>query len=182
MIWAFLVLLVLTVLIHLGIPRISKRYGPAVEARFVERLKPIPGQGDDSLLNAANLGKWIRDNPDSARGYASPILFPLDFLFMLTLGGALACGSVFLARHAMLVSGFPPAIWLIIPLVYVAADFVEDTLLIGIFRDSTRLTDQAFLRLARTTRIKIISVCAGFLVFGALLVLAIARCYFKSPG
>jgi hypothetical protein len=169
----FLVCAAVTILLQFTIPHFSSPYGAAVKARFVERSKTIPeGETGDLPLNEQNLRQWISSYPESARGYASPVLFPLDILFLFALGIALATGSVFFARHAMLVSDVWPVIWWIIPAVYLASDFVEDVLLIGILKNPQRLTARSFSSLALATDIKIKSVTTGFCQIVALGVLA----------
>lgn len=174
MIWTFIVLAILAALIHFSIPTFSKRYGAAVKARFVERANTIPGQAN-GRLDQESLKEWISSNTRSARGYAFPVLFPLDFLFLLALGGALACGSAFFAAHAMFVSAWAQLIWFILPLIYVATDLIEDTLLIWVFNDAKRLTPGVFATLAFMTALKIKSVIAGFAQFAVLLALAAAK-------
>jgi hypothetical protein len=169
----FLVCAAVTILLQFTIPHFSSPYGAAVKARFIERPKTIPeGETGDVPLNEENLRQWILSYPESAKGYASPVLFPLDILFLFALGIALATGSVFFARHAVLVSDIWPVIWWIIPIVYLVSDFVEDVLLIGILKDSQRLTAQSFSSLALATDIKIKSVIAGLCQLAALVVLA----------
>jgi len=171
--WAFLVSAAIALLLNLAIPLVSSRYGDAVKARFVERSKIIPGEDTDhASLDQPNLKHWILSNPQSAGGYACPVLFPLDYLFLFALGASLAFGSVFFARHAVLASGLPCWIWWIIPTVYVAADFVEDGLLIGFLKNPDRLTDESFSALTSATSVKIRSVIAGFCQLAALAVLA----------
>jgi hypothetical protein len=170
---AFLVSAAIALLLNFAIPFVSSRYGEAVKARFVERSNIIPGEDTDhASLDQPNLKHWILSNPQSAGGYACPVLFPLDYLFLFALGGSLAFGSMFFARHAVLVSGLPWWIWWIIPTVYVAADFVEDGLLIGFLKNPDWLTDERFSTLAWATSVKIKSVIAGFCQLAALAVLA----------
>ncbi len=169
----FLVCAAVTILPQFTIPHFSSLYGAAVKERFVERSKTIHEAGTGDIpLNEQNLHQWISSYPESARGYASPVLFPLDILFLFALGIALATGSVFFARNALLVSDVWPVIWWIIPAVYLVSDFVEDVLLIGILKNPQRLTARSFSSLALATKIKIKSVTAGFCQLAALGVLA----------
>ena len=169
----FLVCAAVTILLQFTIPHFSSPYGAAVKARFVERSKTIPeGESGDVPLNEENLRQWISSYPESAKGYASPVLFPLDILFLFALGIALATGSVFFARNAVLVSDVWPVIWWIIPTVYLVADFVEDVILIGVMKNPQRLTARSFSSLALATDIKIRSVIAGFCQLAALAFLA----------
>jgi hypothetical protein len=170
---AFVVSAAIALLLNFAIPFVASRYGAAVKARFVERSKIIPGEDSDhASLDQPNLKHWILSNPRSAGGYACPVLFPLDYVFLFALGASLAFGSMFFARHAVLVSGLPCWIWWILPAVYVAADFVEDGLLIGFLKNPDWLTDERFSALARATSVKIKSVIAGICQLAALAVLA----------
>jgi hypothetical protein len=169
----FLVSAAVTILLQFTIPHFSSPYGAAVKARFVERSKTIAEGGTgDVPLNEENLRSWISSYPEFAKGYASPVLFPLDILFLFALGIALATGSVFFARHAVLVSDVWPVIWWIIPMVYLVSDLVEDIILMGVLKNPQRLTAQSFSSLALATDIKIKSVSAGFCQLAALVVLA----------
>lgn len=168
--WTFWALLIITLALQFGIPMVSKRYGAAVAARFVERSKIIPGS-TPVALNLANLKDWITTNPAFARGYACPVLWPLDFVFMLALAGTTASGAVLAAPHLAWVSGWPWWIWCAIPAIYLAADFTEDVVLVGIFKNPSSLTHSNYAVLTTATSIKIKSAGAAI---SMLLLLGIA--------
>lgn len=175
--WTFLILVAATVLLHFAIPWFSADYGSAVQARFVERLKTIPVRDGTVPFDFANFGNWIAANPQSARGYACPILFPLDFVFMFTLGGALGCGSAWIASG---VFAYPSWIWWIIPSIYVVADFVEDILLVRFLRNPAKLTTAAFSAMSLATGLKIKSIFAAFALL--ILLVAIRLCFWWLTG
>ena len=169
--WVFWGTLTLTLLLQFGIPLVSKRYGAAVEARFVERLKPIP-EPQPVALDLPNLKNWFVANPASARGYASPVLWPLDFVFMFALAAATASGAVLAAPHVGWVSGWPWWMWCIFPAIYLAADFVEDVLLLSFLRNPASLSRGNYGVLSTTTRIKIVFAIAAIIVASILIVAA----------
>ena len=165
-------------LLQIGIPHISKTYGPAVKARFVERPKTTQPPGVPTKpITAASLAAWIDANPASAAGYASPVLFPLDFIFMFALSGALGLGSVWAASCVTWVSAVPWWVWWLFPLAYLLADFVEDVLLVGFLRNPGRLNPASFGRLSWATKLKIWLVVAAMLLFGALAASALIKVY-----
>lgn len=162
--------------LQFGIPAISMQYGPAVEARFVERLNIIPGP-KEVPLDLQNLKDWIIANSAAARGYVCPVLFPLDFIFMLALAAATAVGAALTARHAPWISDWPRWIWFIIPVIYLVADFVEDVLLIGVLRKPASLAVGNFAMLARATSIKIKTATAAIILLVILSTVASVRVY-----
>lgn len=100
------------------IGQVANGIGPEVAARFLER---------DSY-KAEGLRHFVKSEPDQARGYAYPVLFPLDLLFMIFLGGFLAIASMASAESIPWLRGFAWA-FVVAPAAYVASDLVEDVLL-----------------------------------------------------
>jgi hypothetical protein len=98
---------------------VADRYGQEVADRFLERRK---------FYDRTYLRDWVSANPGAARGYAFPVLFPLDLLFMVSLGAFLAIGSVIAAETVEALRNFA---WLfaVVPVTYVVLDLVEDVLL-----------------------------------------------------
>lgn len=174
--WIFWGTLAVTLLLQFGIPLVSKRYGAAVEARFVERLKIIPGS-TFVALDLPNLKDWIVANPESARGYACPVLWPLDFVFMFALAGVTASGALLAAPHAGWVSSWPWRVWCIIPAIYLAADFIEDVLLVGFLRNPASLSDGGYAVLSAATSIKIKSATAAIIVTVVLGLVALTKVF-----
>ena len=54
---------------------------------------------------------------------------PLDFLYLMALGGFLALAARTLASVTPAVSQLSPCWWLVLPLTYMIADFLEDRLI-----------------------------------------------------
>ena len=156
----------LTVIIKLVV---TPKYGEDVHARFFERLNYIPSQ-KPQLLSQATLTAWLADpEHDRAKhGYVYPVLFPLDFVFLLSLGAFLELVSVSIADRVSFLSGIPTIVWWVFPALYVVADGAEDTLAAGIFKSIIPLTRRSYSLLRKLTAIKLAAVSmaigqAGFL-------------------
>jgi hypothetical protein len=173
---AFWVLAAVTLLLQVGMPLVSVKYGPAVKARFVERSKMIPGDHSPELpLTRQTLTDWILQHPTEAAGYASPVLFPLDLLFLISLATALGFGSEWLARHGLFISGLPWWVWWAPPAVYAFADLSEDAMLVVMFKDPDWISPGTFWWLEQSTLLKIGFVIAAGCEFAGAGVLAAAR-------
>src|SRR5258708_6833205 len=116
-----------------------------VEARYVPENSRDPTVADrflekPSRHSAEFIRGWVEKYPSAARHYAFPVLFPLDLLFIIFLGGFLGLGSVLTADTIDWLKRFA---WLfaIIPAVYVLADLIEDTLLARLLLDAQAITD-----------------------------------------
>jgi hypothetical protein len=105
-----------TIGLQFAIGYIAGRYGVRVGNRFLERGKAYTERDIEGLT------------PAEARGYAFPVLFPLDLSFMVFLGGFLGLASEGAAES---ISLFKNVAWLfaIVPALHVVADFLEDVLL-----------------------------------------------------
>jgi hypothetical protein len=105
-----------TIGLFFAIGMVSAHYGKNVESRFLER---------GTLYTASDLKDL---SPEEAHGYVWPVLFPLDFMFMILLGGFLGLASIETADSIPALRRFD---WLfvVIPAIYVVADLTEDTLL-----------------------------------------------------
>jgi hypothetical protein len=140
---------------------VAPRYGGDVEARFLERIKYIPSQTE--VLGPKTLARWLSDETHSntVKGYVFPVLFPLDFIFLICLVcfsdshllrwrtglefcPAFRCGSGGPCRHAT---------WRLIlqRMVSIAA----------IFKSFVPLTDGSFRLLSALTATKIATVTAS---------------------
>lgn len=176
-------LLVATAVVYLFIRNVASvgNYGIDVADRFVERLAYIPSK-TRSLLTRDNLAEWLADpkNRAAAAGYVMPVLFPLDLLFLLLLGSLLGVASMTLAGELPPLRAIPGAIWWILPLVYLAADLAEDTLMVGIFKSIVPLTDGWFRVLHALTGIKIASLTAAFGQVGFLGILCVLLSIFPA--
>jgi hypothetical protein len=110
--------------------------GTAVSDRFLERSESIPPEPKTAPLpiDASNLRAWVtsRDTAAYARAYAWRVM-PLDLVYLAVLGGFLALGAYTLASSVAWPPGLerlPLWVWLVLPAIYVLADFFEDSLII----------------------------------------------------
>jgi hypothetical protein len=138
---------------------ITPKYGEDVQSRFIERIKYIPSQKPD-LLSRRNLARWLTDgtNSKAISGYVFPVLFPIDFLFLVSLGLLLGIASVALAGRFDFLSNVPHWIWWLFPSLYMASDFFEDVAVIALFKLLVPLTDGSYSLLSRLTAIKLVTV------------------------
>jgi hypothetical protein len=149
----------------------AKNYVADVAHRFVERLAYIPSE-TQRLLTRESLAKWLADpkNADAVTGYVAPVLFPIDLLSLLLLGGLFGVGSTTFAGKLPMLGG-TSSIWWILPLLYLVSDLAEDTMMAGIFKSFVRLTDASFQQLHALARIKIAT--AAIAEFGFLAALCV---------
>src|SRR2546428_12170497 len=114
-----IVLCIATAVVYGATQLVSKRYGDKVRARFLER---------NPTYTAESLSTWVQSNPQAAAGYAFPVLFPLDLLFMAFLAAFLTVASFGLAGTVDRLAGVA---WLfvLLPILYLAVDLAEDTML-----------------------------------------------------
>jgi uncharacterized protein YjbI with pentapeptide repeats len=100
---------------------------------------------------------FLRERQAAAAFYRKPILLPLDFLVMILFAGAMA----FASWHWFSASGVQwPWLALILPSIYLLADFAEDVRLMAILENRT-VSDHAIASLKRLTALKLFAVCAG---------------------
>jgi hypothetical protein len=171
---------------HFGLKWVAPKFGEDVKARFVERLKYIPSfkaPGDkdgqhagEAALNEANFAAWLAkpDNQSSRRGYAIPVLFPLDILFLVALGSLLGMVSLLLAGQVGAVVGWPVCVWWLFPAAYMAFDLLEDVLLITLLTMPSLLNDGTFRALSAFTGAKIGTVVVAIGQVGLLALACIA--------
>jgi hypothetical protein len=136
-----------TISLFFVIDIVAKRHGPKVAERFFER---------NAAYAKADLETFVSMSPADARGYAFPVLFPLDLMFMVFLGGFLGCASVAAAES---ISALERMAWLfsIGPALYVAADFIEDVLLARMLCAPAVISQDAVDRVQRFTKAKFIT-------------------------
>src|ERR1700722_18335281 len=98
-------------------------YGVDVADRFVERLAYIPSK-TQSLLTRGNLENWLADPEHSVAGksYGTPVLFPLDLIFLLLLGCFLGVASTAVVGEVPMLGAVPRAIFWILPLLFLLCD------------------------------------------------------------
>jgi hypothetical protein len=121
--------------------------GAAVSDRFLERSKTIPPEPriEPIPIDANNLRAWVtsEDTAGYARAYAWRVM-PLDFIYLVVLGGFLALGAYTLASTVAwppTLARLPLWVWLIFPAVYTIADFVEDSLIILLMTQPSRISN-----------------------------------------
>jgi hypothetical protein len=128
------------------ISMVASPLGTAVSERFLERPGKLPAEvSDQEDLTASILRAWVTQEATAkhAKGYARRVM-PLDMLYLVFLG-------LFLGLAAVLMAGFvkwPPNFhtvplwfWWIAPVVYIACDFCEDSLIIGLLTWPSGITD-----------------------------------------
>ena len=182
---AVIVVAVIFAILHFGLKYwVTPKFGDDVKARFVERLKyipsfKVPGSPDsEAALNEANFATWLAkpDNQASRRGYAFPVLFPLDILFLVALGSLLGMVSLLLAGQVGPLRGWPVWVWWLFPVAYLAFDLLEDVLLIALLTMPSLLNGGTFRALSAFTSGKIGTVIVAIGQVGLLaLAWAVAR-------
>lgn len=126
----------------------------ADEPKLERRLERHPDYTADSLKT------WIADNGAAARKYVSPILFPIDVIFLIFAGAALAVASFrFAGAHDLLASSAP--LFLILPILYVLADGLEDILLARMLSAQDTITPSLVGFVQGVTKVKIWSFTAA---------------------
>ena len=169
-----LILLVVTIGLTLLLKySVASKYGPDVAARFLERLNFVPSQMPP-LLSRENLARWVGDPAQAAAkdGYAMPVLFPFDLLFMICLSALLAFASVLIVEHLRFLSGLPLWIWWLLPLGYMSADLAEDCAIFLVLRGNLPLTDAVYGLMRHLTGAKPATVSIAIGQVGFLAVLA----------
>jgi hypothetical protein len=167
-------LIVLTVSLTLLLKYVITRpYGFDVQARFLERLNYVPSQ-EPKLLTKLALAEWL-EGPSHIgwiRGYVFPVLFPFDILFLASLGVLLGLWSADLASRFAFLSQIPSWVWWTLPVLYMVADFAEDSAIAVVLTSAVPLTDNSFSLLRGLTTAKLATVSLASGQVGFLLALA----------
>jgi hypothetical protein len=180
---AIIVLAIVTAVLHLSLRYyVVPQFGRDVQDRFIERDKYIPSLRDqhlpdnDGALTAANLLRWISDPAHRSyrQGYVTPVILPLDLLFLIAVGSLLGCLSQFLASRIGLISAWPIIVWWVLPLAYMLCDFIEDGLIVILLSWPSLLHETSFQALRVSTTAKLFTIGAAILEVGALLATWIA--------
>jgi hypothetical protein len=147
-------------------------YGVGALAEHSLKVERLPEKG--LAYTTENL-KTLAANRTMASKYVFPVLVPLDLLVMILLAASMALGSAFWARSM----GLPPeAIWivLLLPAAYVAADLIEDSMLVVMLTYQETINDAFVGWMKVFTVIKMGSVLgAGAQTLG-FLILALGKC------
>jgi hypothetical protein len=120
---------------------------------------------------AADVAALAQDQRTAA-GYVVPILFPLDLLLLASLAAFMMTWSVHFAGAA----GIPaPWIWLaiVVPVIYMAADLSENTLLARMLTDPTTISERAVAVAQATTQLKLAAGFFGLLQTATIVVLGL---------
>lgn len=177
-----IILFLLTLVLMLALKLfVAPRYGEDVEGRFLERLKYIPSQTE--LSSSATLSRWLANkaNSEAIRGYVYPVLFPLDILFLLSLGLLLGFASGALGSRLEFLSNVPAWIWWVFPFLYMASDLAEDMAIAAIFKAIIPLTDGSYNVLSALTAVKIATVGIAIGQVGFLAALNALMFFFPAP-
>jgi hypothetical protein len=139
---------------------VPKRFGDAVASRFLER-----GQ-TSRQYTAESLARWVTEYGSAAKGYAVPVLFPLDLLFMACLAGFVAVASIGLAEAT---DRLGDVAWrfAFLPGRYLAVDLGEDVLLASFLLSPARITTGAVEAAHVLTTIKVWALGLGRSAGGA---------------
>jgi hypothetical protein len=114
----------------------------------------------------------LAQNQRTAAGYVVPILFPLDLLLLASLAAFMMTWSVHFAGAA----GIPaPWVWLVIvvPVIYMAADLSENTLLARMLTDPATITERAVAVAQATTQLKLAASFFGLLQTATIIALGL---------
>lgn len=160
---ALVVLLAVTAMLLVGGRWVARPFGPEVAARVLET---------SARDHSETLLRLHRERPEAARGYALPVLVPIDLLFLLSLGALFVVASL-VALSFTAVAPRWSALVLILPLIYVVADTVEDVLLVRMLNDSAAVVPLSALA-AQLTRVKLASLWLCLSQVGLLAVAAAA--------
>lgn len=89
--------------------------------------------------------------------YAAPLLFPVDLIVMIALSGSMGLASFYWLRD---IGTMRPWMALVLPATYLLSDFVEDSVLVWLLGDSTRISAGIVTALKVVTMIKLASIVA----------------------
>ena len=156
------VMMLPAIAISLAIQRVTRTYdtafdgGKDVKARFLERGCTIPSS--EKAITAANLKEWVQANPDAAKKYVTPVIFPLDMLFVLAAGVFLGFASVLLAGRIDTLSFIPMWVWWILPALYMIADICEGAAMISLLSRPDLIGGYGFAALRALTFTKLVTI------------------------
>lgn len=154
---------VLTIALTFIVGGVASTHGPNVLARFLER---------DTRYTPEELRHWVSENVANARAYAFPVLFPLDVLFLVCFGGFLASGSRSLGSEIGISGGVHR--WLLAaPVVYVAADLLEDAALAWMLTSAARITPATVQATKVLTTVKLATSSIGIVQLTVLAAIAV---------
>jgi hypothetical protein len=120
-------------------------------------------------------------NQNEARGYVFPILFPLDLMFLFSLGAFLWLGSTTAARMMGWYSHIE-SLLIVLPATFMLLDFTEDLLLARFLLAPSSITDGGSAIAKMITKAK--SLVAGAAIFQTIFISAagLALSCWSQPG
>lgn len=146
---------------------VQPNYRPDVSERFIERSTTIPSMKekteDEGRLTEENLWAWITNpaNEHQRQGYLTPIIFPLDLIYLVSLGCFLGSLSQLIAGHVSRLSGWKPRLWWLFPVAYMICDLAEDSIILLTLSQAVALTPNLFALLRIATVAKLVTVTAA---------------------
>jgi len=144
------------------LPGLFARGSIEVELRFLER-------GD--AFTAETLALWIGANPQAAKTYAFPILLGFDLVFLLCLGCFLMLGSLLAAWATQWADALQWA-FVMLPVVFMVADFVEDMTLARFLVSPGSIDKAGVAFVQKVTQVKIYACGAAMAQTAALSIFA----------
>jgi hypothetical protein len=153
----------LAVALPFVISAVASKFGKAVSERFLERPGELPAEvGAEGPLTASTLRDWATGSKTEAhaKGYARCVM-PLDLLYLVSLGLFLGLAANYLAGLVSWpgwIASRPDWLWWILPVVYMAFDFAEDSLIVGLLSWPAGITDASLKVLSVLRFVKIVSV------------------------
>jgi hypothetical protein len=144
----------------------AERFGNTVRVRFFE---------SKTDYSPDRLRKFVKRQREEALRYAFPILFPLDLLFLLCLGGFIYMGSVSLLEASRVAQSLVQ-LAVILPAIYVICDLIEDVLLASCFISARpdRISESLIRIIQQVTLIKIWSARLGLVQVALIALWSIA--------
>ena len=140
-----------------------------------------------TAYDAGRFRDWVAKYPAAAKGYAVPVLFPLDYVFMFALAGLTAglsaLATYYVAMGIATAAGLQNpvvlvclavALAVVMPAVYLGLDIVEDGRLIAMLTKRVPVTDQSVASVKKFTAFKIRSVTFAIKQTTVLAILAAA--------
>jgi hypothetical protein len=166
----------LAVFLPFVISAVAGRYGKAVAERFLERPGELPAEIGEGPLTAALLRAWATGSKTAAhaKGYARWVVL-CDLGYLVSLGLFLGLAASYLAGLVSWpgwIASRPDWLWWILPVVYIAFDFAEDSLIFVLLTWPSSITDGSLKLLSILRFVKIRSVGAAMVVAVVLGVLS----------
>jgi hypothetical protein len=130
----------------------------------------VETSADKGELNLRNPSAWISKSANDGQrvGYVTPVILPLNLLYLATLGCLLGSLSQLLAKRIGIVSGSRHWRFWLFPAAYIVFDIIEDTFIVLTLSKTITLSSCVFYFMRIATIAKFITVTAS-IAQGALL-------------